>query len=77
MERRSMLNQVHDYLGHVPLERITTITAVPGRSWQKLTIGLVGGHSLEIEARGAIHELGCGLPRPDRQSPLTATRTVR
>lgn len=52
-----MLNQVHDYLGHVPLERITAISAEPGRSWQKVTITLDGDEKLELEARGAVHAL--------------------
>lgn len=29
-----MLDQVHDHLGHVPLERITTMDSTPGRTWQ-------------------------------------------
>ena len=52
-----MLNQVNDHLGHVPLERITAMTATPGRTWQKLSITLDGGHEIELEARGAIHQL--------------------
>ena len=52
-----MLNQVHDYLGHVPLERITAIAATPGRSWQKFTITMQGGHQIELEGRGAVHQL--------------------
>lgn len=51
------LNQVHDHLGHVPLERITAIAATPGRSWQKLTITLRDGHTVELEGRGASHQL--------------------
>src|SRR3984893_16949658 len=52
-----MLNQVHDYLGYVPLERITAIDAIPGRSWQKLSITMQGGHQIELEGRGASHQL--------------------
>lgn len=52
-----MLNQVHDYLGHVPLTRITAMEATPGRKWQKLSITLDGGHDVELEARGASHAL--------------------
>jgi hypothetical protein len=52
-----MLNQVHDYLGHVPLERITAIEAIPGRNWQKLTITVQGGHRIELEGRAASHQL--------------------
>jgi hypothetical protein len=52
-----MLNQVGEYLGHVPLERITAIEATPGRSWQKLTITMQGGHQVELEGRGASHQL--------------------
>jgi hypothetical protein len=56
-----MLNQVHEYLGHVPLERITAIEAVPGRSWQKLTITVQGGHQIELEGRGASHQLAAAF----------------
>jgi hypothetical protein len=52
-----MLDQVHDHLGHVPLERIAKMTATPGRTWQPLTITLDGGHEIAVEARGAIHQL--------------------
>ena len=52
-----MLDQVGDYLGHVPLERITGITVTPGRSWQQLMITLDGGHEVSLEARGAAHQL--------------------
>jgi len=43
-----MINQVHDHLGHVPLERITAMEATPGRSWQKLALTLEGGHQVEL-----------------------------
>ena len=52
-----MLDQVGDYLGHVPLARVTSITVTPGRSWQPLTIALDGGHDISLEARGAAHQL--------------------
>ena len=52
-----MLNQVHDYLGHVPLDRITAISAEPSRSWQGVTIIVEGDERLELEARGAVHAL--------------------
>lgn len=52
-----MLDQVHDHLGHVPLERIAAMEATPGRSWQKVTLTLDEGHKVELEARGAIHAL--------------------
>jgi hypothetical protein len=52
-----MLNQVHDYLGYVPLERISAMNATPGRKWQLFSITLSGGQEIELEARGAIHEL--------------------
>lgn len=52
-----MLNQVHDYLGHVPVERITAMEAVPGRSWHKLSITLDAKDTIELEARGAGHAL--------------------
>lgn len=51
------LNQVHDHLGHVPLERIAAIEATAGRSWQKLTITLQDGHKIELEGRGASHQV--------------------
>ena len=60
-----MLNQVNDYLGHVPLERITAIEAIPGRSWQKLTIIMQGGHQIELEGRGASHQLAAAFRRSD------------
>jgi hypothetical protein len=52
-----MLNQVGDYLGKVPLGRISAMSATPGRSWQKLAITLDGGQRIELEARGASHAL--------------------
>lgn len=52
-----MINQVHDHLGHVPLERISAMEAVPGRGWHQLTITLDSRHDVELEARGAIHAL--------------------
>jgi hypothetical protein len=45
-----MLNRVSPYLGHVPVERISAIEATPGRSWQKLTITMQGGHRIELKA---------------------------
>jgi hypothetical protein len=56
-----MLNQVNEYLGHVPLERITAIEAAPGRNWQKLTINMQGGHQIELEGRGASHQLAAAF----------------
>lgn len=52
-----MLNQVNEHLGHVPLARITSIAVTPGRSWQQLTITLEGSHQIDLEARGASHQL--------------------
>ncbi|MDQ6836932.1 MAG: hypothetical protein M3137_00960 [Actinomycetota bacterium] len=52
-----MIDQVYDYLGHVPLARVATMEAVAGHSWQKLTLTLDEGQKLELEARGAIHAL--------------------
>ncbi|MGI8751002.1 MAG: hypothetical protein ACR2MN_01550 [Acidimicrobiales bacterium] len=52
-----MIDQVHDHLGIVPLERITAMDATPGRTWQELSITLEGDHVVKLEARGAIHEL--------------------
>lgn len=63
-----MLNQVHDYLGHVPLDRITAMAAVPGHSWQKLSITFEGGHELELEGRGASHALVAAYEQHSRQS---------
>jgi hypothetical protein len=56
-----MLNQVGEYLGHVPLDRITAIEATPGRTWQKLTITVQGGHQVELEGRGASHQLAAAF----------------
>lgn len=39
------------------MDRITAIEVTPGRSWQKLTIVLQGGHQIELEGRGASHQL--------------------
>jgi hypothetical protein len=64
-----MLNQVHDHLGHVPLERITAINVTPGRKWQKLTITLDGGQVIEMEARGASHALAAAFEQSRRQAP--------
>jgi hypothetical protein len=58
-----MLDQVGEYLGHVPLERITAIQATPGRSWQELTLTLDGGHEIELEARGASHALAAAYDK--------------
>lgn len=52
-----MINQVHDYLGYVPLERISAMEVIPGRSWQKTTLTLDKGQQVELEARGPIHAL--------------------
>ncbi|MGI9008866.1 MAG: hypothetical protein ACR2FU_22205 [Streptosporangiaceae bacterium] len=73
-----MLDQVTDHLGHVPLERIRSITATPGRSWQPLTITLDGGHEVTLEARGAIHQLVSEFNRlaaqPGQQNGGTESR---
>jgi hypothetical protein len=58
-----MLDQVGEYLGHVPLERITGIRATPGRSWQELMITLNGGHEINLEARGASHALAAAFDK--------------
>jgi hypothetical protein len=50
-----MMDQVHEYLGQVPVDRITAMTVTPGRSWQELAITLEGGHQINIEARAASH----------------------
>jgi len=63
-----MLDQVHDYLGHVPLKRITAMNAIPGRRWQKLSITLDGGHDIELEARGAAHALVAAYREKSGQS---------
>jgi hypothetical protein len=42
-----MLNQVHDYLGYVPLERINAMSATPGRKWQPFSITLSGGQEFK------------------------------
>ena len=62
-----MLNQVHDHLGYVPLERITAMHVTPGRKWQKLTITLDGGQAIELEARGASHALAAAFEQRPRQ----------
>lgn len=52
-----MLNRVGEHVGQVALDRITDLTVTPGRSWQQVTIVLVGGEKIEIEGRGAAHLL--------------------
>jgi hypothetical protein len=52
-----MLDVVGDYLGQVPVGRITAMTVTPGRSWQQLAIALDGGHQIELEARGPVYLL--------------------
>ena len=62
-----MLDQAGDYLGHVPLDRITGISVTPGRSWQSLTIALDGGHVVNLEARGAAHQLAAEYDKLKRE----------
>jgi hypothetical protein len=40
---------------------------VPGRSWQDLTISLADGQEIQLQARGAAHQLAAefGKIRPD------------
>ena len=52
-----MLDQVTEHLGHVPLDRISAITVAPGRSWQDLTVTLADGQDIQLQARGAAHQL--------------------
>lgn len=63
-----MLNQVHDHLGHVPLERITAMQVTPGRKWQNLTMTLDGGQTIDLEARGASHALADEFGQRRRQT---------
>lgn len=65
-----MLNQVHDYLGFVPLDRITAMKAIPGRKWQQLSIALNGGQEIQLEARGASHALVAAYERGTRPEHL-------
>ncbi|MGH3248999.1 MAG: hypothetical protein ACRDOI_22730 [Trebonia sp.] len=58
-----MLDQVHEYLGQVSVDRIAALTATPGRSWQKLAITLDGGHEIDIEARAASHIMASAFDR--------------
>ena len=64
-----MLDQVHDYLGKVPVERISAMTVTPGRSWQRLAISLDGGQDIELEARGASHALAAAFNEVKGTSP--------
>ena len=64
-----MLDQVHDYLGQVPIGRITAMTVTPGRSWQKLEIDLDGGHQIELEARGASYLLAEAFNQRHQATP--------
>jgi len=52
-----MLNQVGEHLGHVPLDRISAMTVVPGRHWQDMTISLADGQEITLQARGAAHQM--------------------
>jgi len=56
-----MLNQVNEYLGHVPLEQIAAIEATPGRAWQKLTLTMQDGHQIELQGRGASHQIAAAF----------------
>lgn len=56
-----MLNQVNEHLGHVPLDRIATIEATPGRAWQKLTLTMKDGHQIELQGRGASHQIAAAF----------------
>ncbi len=67
-----MLNQVHDHLGHVPLERISAMHVTPGRKWQQLSITLDGGQTIELQARGASHAL-----QPPSSRSLAKPRELR
>jgi hypothetical protein len=51
----------------VPLDRISAMVVVPGRSWQDLTISLADGQEIQLQARGAAHQLAAefGKVRPD------------
>ncbi|MEV5749107.1 hypothetical protein AB0L00_14925 [Actinoallomurus sp. NPDC052308] len=50
-----MLNRVGEHLGQIPLERIASIKVEGGRSWQRVTISMADGKSVELEGRGSIH----------------------
>ncbi|KAA9166787.1 hypothetical protein FPZ12_000850 [Amycolatopsis acidicola] len=52
-----MLNRVGEHVGRVSLDRITGITVGPARSWQKVTVLLAEGETIEVEGRGAAHAL--------------------
>jgi hypothetical protein len=64
-----MLNQVHEYLGQVPVGKITAMTVIPGRSWQKLSIILDGGQRVDVEARGASHALAAAFDQMKGTAP--------
>lgn len=52
-----MLNQVHDHIGEVALDRITGVEVTPGRKWQPTKITLDDGSAVEVESRGAAHAI--------------------
>ncbi len=52
----TMLGQVHDHLGSVPRSEISGVEVGTGKSWQPLTLRLRGGHAIEVEARGGLHQ---------------------
>ena len=51
-----MLGQVDDHLGAVPRTAFTGVDVGTGTSWQPLTLTLQDGHTIEVEARGGVHQ---------------------
>ena len=67
-----------EYLGQVPVGRIAAMTVTPGRSWQKLSIVLDGGHQVDLEARGASHALAAAFDQLERRPrPVTGPWCVK
>ena len=51
-----MLGQVDDHLGAVPRSEIAAVEVGTSKSWQPLTLRLQDGHSIEVQARGGVHQ---------------------
>lgn len=51
-----MLGQVDDHLGAVPRSEFAAVEVGTGKSWQPLTLRLQDSHTIEVQARGGVHQ---------------------
>ena len=58
-----MLNRIGRHLGRIPLTEIASIEVKNGRSWHPIIITTTGGHSVELEGRGAVHALAVAFDK--------------